>query len=268
VLFRSDIFLQNGFDAFLSKPIDLRQLNAILNKLIRDKQPLDVIKAAKIQAEDIKLSLENNQDTDAKLAMHDTATVLVSEEISGLDILEGLSLYDGDVSVYLRMLRLYSASTSSLLDKIEIFDKEYLYDYQVTVHGIKGSSLNLFAKDIGNLAEQLEKAAKREDITFIYEKNDIFLNDARKLLSDINNLLIMFENNDSLEKREKPDPEVLKTLLTACESYDMDEAGDIMDQLCKYTYDIDNDLIKWLRDMVDLMNYPAIIDRLAEFSIY
>jgi CheY-like chemotaxis protein len=36
---QADVFLANGFDAFISKPIDTRQLNDLLNKLIRDKQP-------------------------------------------------------------------------------------------------------------------------------------------------------------------------------------------------------------------------------------
>ncbi|MCL2102073.1 MAG: response regulator, partial [Fibromonadales bacterium] len=39
VVGQADIFLQNGFDDFISKPIDVRHLNSILNKLVRDKQP-------------------------------------------------------------------------------------------------------------------------------------------------------------------------------------------------------------------------------------
>jgi CheY-like chemotaxis protein len=33
------MFMQNGFDGFISKPIDLRQLNSILNKFVRDRHP-------------------------------------------------------------------------------------------------------------------------------------------------------------------------------------------------------------------------------------
>ncbi|MDR2569364.1 MAG: response regulator [Oscillospiraceae bacterium] len=264
---QEDIFLENGFDAFLSKPIDLRQLNAILNKLVRDKQPPEVIDAAKLQAANIDSSLETDRDTDAANAMHfDTAAVLIGKEIHGLDILEGLSLYDGDVDVYLRMLRLYSASTSSLLDQIVEFSEESLSDYQVTVHGIKGSSLNLFASEVGNTAECLEKAAKKGDIGFILENNVDFLENARKLIGDINNLLVLFDNDNSLEKKDKPDPEILKRLLTASEAYDIDVVNDAMDELAKYSYYSDNDLVKWLRDMVDLMNYPAIIDKLNKIG--
>jgi len=46
---QAEMFLKNGFDGFISKPIDIRQLNAALNKMIRDKQPFEVIDAARKQ---------------------------------------------------------------------------------------------------------------------------------------------------------------------------------------------------------------------------
>jgi len=38
VLGQSEMFLANGFDGYISKPIDMRQLNDSLNKYIRDKE--------------------------------------------------------------------------------------------------------------------------------------------------------------------------------------------------------------------------------------
>jgi len=46
---QAEMFMNNGFDGFISKPIDVRQLNATLNKMIRDKQPIEVIDAARWQ---------------------------------------------------------------------------------------------------------------------------------------------------------------------------------------------------------------------------
>jgi CheY-like chemotaxis protein/anti-sigma regulatory factor (Ser/Thr protein kinase) len=39
VVGQADMFLENGFNGFISKPIDMRQLNVVLRKFVRDKQP-------------------------------------------------------------------------------------------------------------------------------------------------------------------------------------------------------------------------------------
>jgi CheY-like chemotaxis protein len=33
-----NMFLKNGFEDFISKPIDIRQMNVVLNKLVRDRR--------------------------------------------------------------------------------------------------------------------------------------------------------------------------------------------------------------------------------------
>jgi len=44
---QAKIFMENGFSGFLTKPIDTRQLNATLNKFVRDKYPVKVVEAAR-----------------------------------------------------------------------------------------------------------------------------------------------------------------------------------------------------------------------------
>jgi PAS domain S-box-containing protein len=39
---QSEVFMANGFDGFISKPIDIRELNASLNKFVRNKQQAEV----------------------------------------------------------------------------------------------------------------------------------------------------------------------------------------------------------------------------------
>jgi CheY-like chemotaxis protein len=39
-----EMFKRNGFDGFIPKPIDIRQLNSALNKLVRDRYPEEAIK--------------------------------------------------------------------------------------------------------------------------------------------------------------------------------------------------------------------------------
>ncbi|MDR2166681.1 MAG: response regulator [Clostridiales bacterium] len=48
---QAEEFMRNGFDGFISKPINTTHLNSILQKFIRDKQPPEVIALAKAAAE-------------------------------------------------------------------------------------------------------------------------------------------------------------------------------------------------------------------------
>jgi len=44
---QGSIFLANGFDDFVSKPVDIKKITCILNKYVRDKELPDVNKEAK-----------------------------------------------------------------------------------------------------------------------------------------------------------------------------------------------------------------------------
>jgi len=59
VIGQAEVFLNNGFDDFVSKPIDIRQLNAVLKKYVRDTQPPEVLMAAKKQ---VKAGQEASED--------------------------------------------------------------------------------------------------------------------------------------------------------------------------------------------------------------
>jgi CheY-like chemotaxis protein len=57
---QAEVFMAEGFDGFISKPIDIRQLNAALNKFIRDRYPDEIVNAARLlknRMEQIKAAL-------------------------------------------------------------------------------------------------------------------------------------------------------------------------------------------------------------------
>ncbi|MDR2546181.1 MAG: response regulator [Lachnospiraceae bacterium] len=54
------MFLENGFDAFISKPIDTHLLDKVLNELVRDKQPPEVLEAVRQGAEKPKVLTIND----------------------------------------------------------------------------------------------------------------------------------------------------------------------------------------------------------------
>jgi signal transduction histidine kinase/DNA-binding response OmpR family regulator len=62
------IFMENGFDDFISKPIDTRQLNMVLNKLVRDKYPHEVVESARKQKDRLLSGDEQRESAGPDLA--------------------------------------------------------------------------------------------------------------------------------------------------------------------------------------------------------
>ncbi|MDR2559996.1 MAG: response regulator [Oscillospiraceae bacterium] len=251
---QESLFLQSGFDSFISKPIDIRKLNSVLNKLIRDKQPAEAVEAARRQ---------NNNDKSESSSVQSEAA-LPDREVAGLDTARGLERYSGDVKTYLKILRLFAVNTRSMLDTIEVVSEDKLNDYIITVHGIKGSSLDVFAGQVGEKAKLLEDAAKNGDLDYVTEYNPAFLEAARKLVCDIDDFVLSADISLPKPKKEKPDKEVLKRLAAACEIYSIDEVSAAMEEIDYYQYESDDGLAAWLRDSVDIMDYPQIIQKLSD----
>jgi CheY-like chemotaxis protein len=58
---QEEVFLSSGFDGFISKPIDIHHLDRVLNKMVRDRQPPEVIEAARRSADKpIILAIDDN----------------------------------------------------------------------------------------------------------------------------------------------------------------------------------------------------------------
>ena len=262
---QSGIFLQNGFDSFISKPIDMRQLNVIMNMYVRDKQPQEVIDEARKEAlEKQQAQKQKNAPTAEDQIASDS--IFFGVEIHGLDIAKGIKRFGGNEKTYLDVLRSYAANVSGMLDIIETFNEESLADYIIKVHGIKGTSFDIFAEQTAEEAKNLEAAGKAGDLEFIKANHPAFMEEARKLTKGIEEMLSDIDAESDKPLKDKPDAKLFLKLINACNDFDMDGADEAMAELEKYKYETDNDLISWLRDAVDMMQFKEIVEKLGTYK--
>ncbi|MCL2663315.1 MAG: ATP-binding protein [Oscillospiraceae bacterium] len=258
---QADMFLENGFDDFVSKPIDLRQMNLVLNKFIRDKQPPEVIEAARQEA---AAENSNEQGSSGQQGDEQAGQSVLSSEVAGLDIAKGLERYHGDEKTYLKILSSYAKSVRAMLEAVETVTEDEIADYKIKVHGIKGASYDIFADEIGKEAELLEHAAVDKNLDLILERNPAFLEATGRFIDDIDDVLSLFvEDDTSKPKLAKPNSDLLSKLLEACKVYDMGIAEEVMAEIDKYQYTADNGLAVWLRENVDMMNFKEVEERLS-----
>jgi hypothetical protein len=183
--------------------------------------------------------------------------------INGIDTAKGLARYNGNEAVYVKILRAFAESLRAALGPVRAVNASSLPDYKISIHGAKGACYDIFADALGRMAEALEKAAAAGDFAFISENNPAFLYGAEEMLRGIDNFIAVCNKANPKPKKDKPCVQLLLALRTACEEYSLKRADTAMDELEKYEYDTENDLIEWLRQNLDAMNFQEIGDRLS-----
>jgi HPt (histidine-containing phosphotransfer) domain-containing protein len=172
------MFLANGFDDFISKPMDMRVLDMALNKYIYGKQPPDVLAAA--EKERIEAQAEAGQ-LSASFGSGDSLPF----EISGLNAGRGLALFDGEMETYLSALRSFVETVPEMLDKLRVVAEETLSEYTITIHGLKSISGWISADGIQAKAIDLETLAKAGDFVGVTTLNAALLSETEALISEL-----------------------------------------------------------------------------------
>ncbi|MCL2821069.1 MAG: ATP-binding protein [Oscillospiraceae bacterium] len=264
---QSDMFMKNGFNGFIAKPVDVRLLTNVLNKYIRDKQKPEVLAAARLQME----SEEKARKIDDSLSIKSSSPTfnhMLNTGIDGLDMVKGFNRYHKNEKVFLQILRTYVNDVRYLLNGLSYADESNLHDYKIKVHGIKGMSTSIYADQIGEYARDLENAAESNDLEFIKKSNQTFVDASLSLVDEIDKMLKRIEKEASLiepkNEKDRPDPEILSRLLLASTVYDKSGVDDAMTEIDKYQYKSDDGLAVWLREKVDMMQYMEISERLSK----
>jgi signal transduction histidine kinase/CheY-like chemotaxis protein len=286
------MFLRNGFQAFLSKPIDIARLDLVMKYWIRDRLPEnDSGEASEMSGNAYELSGEaSGISEDASGSSGDVSRLsgervgepgapgnasaasrataiparLVAElRQAGLDFEKCLKRFGGDGEAALQVLRSYCAGTPALLEGIRAPSAQNLGEYTIIVHGIKSSSFGICAETAGKTAEELERAAEAGDLAFIGTRNDALLEAVETLLAALGAMLHDVDAEKRKPRKKEPDAAALERLRQACAAYDMDGADKAVAELERFSYEHRADEVAWLRERVDEADFTRIAEHLA-----
>ncbi|MCL2879787.1 MAG: ATP-binding protein, partial [Treponema sp.] len=180
------MFLDNGFQDYLTKPIDTSKLDVVLNKWVRNRELEKSEKWAALidwmKSEEYSPPETTGTGTAGVHAAPDTPQI---PEIPGIDYADGVKRMGNKENIFRKILASYAAGMPALLESIRNFNTADIESYRITIHGIKGSSRGISANEIGEMAEALEMAAKNKDIEMITTRNSEFIVQTEKLIADI-----------------------------------------------------------------------------------
>ncbi len=206
------MFLENGCDDFLPKPISVPNLAALLDRWIPEEK---------------KQRIERQE-------MPDLPDDLC---IGGLDTRAGIVQTGGSLRGYWEILRKYLAEGNRLKSGIEQSLMENDIDrFTYFVHTLKSSSGSIGAKKIFDKAKFLEKAGSIKDVTTIEKHVDSFLESLGTLLANIKKALesqVNEKDQRSQEEEVEMFRDELLRLRHSLESFDFHQADRIIGALCQ-----------------------------------
>jgi CheY-like chemotaxis protein len=266
IIGNKDMFLQNGFQDFISKPVELAHLDAIIRKWVKSKEREQAHEDRPMQADG---------DDDAPGSGLRGALDRLSgngrresgmENISGLDMARLTARLGGNMQMCRHVLQSFVKHNRPLLDEIDGVTQARLPGHAIAVHGIKGALRSIGGDTLGEKAEALEKASKAGDFDFVRAHNAAFVQSARQLMDRIDAFLCEGAPRESRPRKGAPDAAALLRVHAACEKYDIDEIDAAMAELEAFAYESGGELVLWLRENVDQMNYDEIVERLSPAS--
>jgi len=199
-----EFFLENGFQAYLTKPINILKLDAVIREwIMKEGQEKIVGQVEKEREGKIAGQVEKEGQEKQEKKGIPAETPLQSDEdieIPGINAKRGLMLYEGDEDLFIEIMRSYVENTPAEIDKLREVSRESLPDYAINVHTVKGASSSIGATDITRRARHLEMLSKSGDLDGILSRNEAFLRDADTLLE---NLKAWLDKRDSALQRKK-----------------------------------------------------------------
>lgn len=211
-----EMFLREGMDDFVAKPIEIRTINAKLRHWLPKR---------KIMKVSSNVCEENVQTEEKKI------------EIEGLDTESAIKLI-GNEKLYWTVLKDYYQvieKKAKLIKKYE--ENEDWHAYTIEVHTMKSSSKQIGAFELSEKAARMEKAGNECDAAIIHQYTDKLLD----LYLKYADILKEYFNEEVKESWKVITTDELKkyfvSLREAAEELDMDKMDEILSSMAEYRYD-------------------------------
>ncbi|MDO5574229.1 MAG: ATP-binding protein [bacterium] len=240
-----DMFLSNGFDDFLSKPIEIKRLGQVMRKWIPAEKQL------KKEEKDSQDLPENESVTDASNVEQFSQ---VFARVENLNIKEALERCSDDTSILHEVIKIYVASSNDTLERISnALEGDNYKNYATEVHGIKSSSKSIGANMLAEEAYRLEMAGKEDHIQYIEEHNEGFLVVYRLLIKQLKAALELLEPKKEAVVKQAITKELLDAKIldvrAAIGEWESKAATEVIEEL--QGYELDPELEEALTEILE-----------------
>ena len=192
------MFLSEGFDGFVSKPIEIEELERVL------KQVLPKSAISFVDADGLVDITPDEPEEDVKPEPVNEKDFITELRKSGIDTEAGLKYCVGDKEFYKSLLMQYATESAGKIASMKKYYKvKDWHNYEILVHALKSTSKMIGIADLSEKAKALEKAAKENDAAYILQNHDSMIRDYGRIAGEIKSQLLT-------DDEDKPDDDVFE----------------------------------------------------------
>lgn len=173
-----EMFLREGFDEFVSKPIEDMELERVLKKLLPKASVLFSDEKAVPKTEE----KEETEKMPEQVSQEDTRDGRMTRlENNGINTRSGLQYCRGDMEFYEELLLKFAEDAARKEAELDDFLKrEDMENYRIRVHAVKSTAKMVGADELSEMARRAEDAAKNGDAVYVREHHGEILDKYRE----------------------------------------------------------------------------------------
>lgn len=252
-----EMFMEEGFDDFIAKPIELSVLERMLQRYIPKQKQVEV-EAQEQEEKTCSGDDKTRAGTDGAFSGTDAWTEQTSSgstpEAEGLEALtraginisQGIS-YCGDREGLREIIAMYHAQGAGRSSQLkQLFEEQNWKNYAITAHALKSNSRGIGANDLAELAFAMEMAGKENRIEYILEHHAEFMKKHEELLAALADNSFIYPDGyhaPELQTEETVQEigseqlqEQFVSLREKLDNFENEGVEEILKQLSPYTY--------------------------------
>lgn len=240
-----EMFLREGFDEFVSKPIEELELERVLRKVL-PKSSMEFVDEKYIKNQNPEKQ-ETKEDVIKKGQMQEKylkEDKIASIEGVGINTRAGMQYCRGDIDFYEELLVKFAQDkekkTSELNDS---FQKEDWVTYRILVHALKSTAKMVGTDSLSELARQAEEAAKNQNIAYIKEHHEELLTQYCEISQHIldlfdsdKNRMMQTEQESYIEVSADELIQRLEELKKSLDTFEADRAEKLISKMAGLVY--------------------------------
>ncbi len=277
-----EMFMAEGFNDFIAKPIELSVLERILRRYIPAQMQIPV--------EDGEPAAESALESESDIGgadAQDAARLHLTR--AGVDLEKALA-YCGDEDGFREIIAIFHAEGKKRRENLDRYYHERDWkNYVICVHALKGNAKGVGAGELSEMARELEMAGKENRVDYILDHHEAMMENHDRLLAALDGNLFVYpegqepgnaapaavhdagnETEDAAARME--DNSSLQTLLaqigekiSAFESEGLDE---LLDRLSAFSRGDDSlilaaDEIRTLTSDFDFLGAAEVLERMG-----